>query len=122
MKSTKKSDSSLSVVQNHLKAEESSELSDLETSDGKAIEEQSEDEIDDHDEALSTSADAEDAKESLPVGQDKNPDESRDNSEDFSEEEEADSSNDVDFNEKDSGDELADVGPSTKNATTAVIC
>lgn len=114
-KSTKKSDSSLNVVQNHLKAEESkSELSDLETSDGKAIEEQSEDEIDDHDEALSTSADAEDAKESLPVGQEKNPDENKDNSEDFSDEEEADSSNDVDFNEKDSGDQLADVGPSTK--------
>lgn len=114
-KSTKSSDSSLNVVQNHLKAEESkSELSDLETSDAKVSEEESEEEIDDHDEARRAIANAEDAKESLPVDQVKNPDESKDNSEDFSDDEGADSLNDDDFDEKNSGDELADVGPSTK--------
>ena len=114
-KSIKSGVSPLNSVQNDLKTDGSkSALSDLETNDGQKGVEESGDEIDDQDETSSTSIDAVDDKESLDVEQDKNPEENTDNSEGLSDDEEVNLSNDIDFNEKDSGDELADVGPSTK--------
>jgi hypothetical protein len=114
-KSTKSAVSPLNAVQNDLKTEGSKRaLSDLETNDGQTSVEESGDEIDDQDEASSTSVDAADDKESLDVDQNKNPEENTDNSEGLSDDEEVELSNDIDFNEKDSGDELADVGPSTQ--------
>ena len=61
--------------------------------------EESGDEIDDQDEASSTSVDAADDKESLDVDQNKNPEENTDNSEGLSDDEEVELSNDIDFNE-----------------------